>query len=107
MAEAQAVDRVHRIGQSREVFTTRYITHDSIETVSLAEPVTLARMYADRQQYVQWIQKQKLRLIDQTLDTVNVSQTEIDDQRWKVGNLPFNHLQHIRLIRSAEITIVH
>lgn len=34
MAEAQAVDRVHRIGQTREVITTRYITRDSIETVS-------------------------------------------------------------------------
>ena len=38
MAEAQAVDRVHRIGQSREVITTRYIIRDSIETVSLLDP---------------------------------------------------------------------
>lgn len=38
MVEAQAVDRVHRIGQSREVLTTRYITRDSIETVSQLEP---------------------------------------------------------------------
>lgn len=33
MAEAQAVDRVHRIGQVREVVVTRYIMHNSIETV--------------------------------------------------------------------------
>ena len=39
MVEAQAVDRVHRIGQSREVLTTRYITRDSIETVRLPESV--------------------------------------------------------------------
>lgn len=38
MAEAQAVDRVHRIGQSREVVTTRYIIRDSIETVSFSNP---------------------------------------------------------------------
>lgn len=38
MVEAQAVDRVHRIGQSREVLTTRYITRDSIETVGRPEP---------------------------------------------------------------------
>lgn len=34
MVEAQAVDRVHRIGQSRDVTITRYITRDSIENVS-------------------------------------------------------------------------
>jgi SNF2 family DNA or RNA helicase len=34
MVEAQAVDRVHRIGQEREVWITRYIVRDSIETVS-------------------------------------------------------------------------
>ncbi|MCJ1413955.1 hypothetical protein MMC32_000280 [Xylographa parallela] len=30
-AEAQAVDRVHRLGQKREVTTTRFIMHDSFE----------------------------------------------------------------------------
>lgn len=35
MAEAQAVDRVHRIGQTREVSVTRYIANDTIETVCL------------------------------------------------------------------------
>lgn len=38
MVEAQAVDRVHRMGQTRSVLTTRYITRDSIETVSLLKP---------------------------------------------------------------------
>ncbi|EHK42066.1 hypothetical protein TRIATDRAFT_172559, partial [Trichoderma atroviride IMI 206040] len=32
MIESQAVNRVHRIGQSREVRITRYITKDTIET---------------------------------------------------------------------------
>ncbi len=35
MAEAQAVDRVHRIGQSRPVKATRYVTRESVESVSL------------------------------------------------------------------------
>jgi len=30
-AEAQAIDRVHRIGQKREVTITRFIMNDSIE----------------------------------------------------------------------------
>ena len=34
MAEAQAVDRVHRIGQTREVVITRYCVSESIEEVS-------------------------------------------------------------------------
>lgn len=34
MAEAQAVDRVHRIGQTREVVITRYIARKTIEEVS-------------------------------------------------------------------------
>ena len=33
MVEAQAVDRVHRIGQEREVVITRYIMLNSIEMV--------------------------------------------------------------------------
>ena len=33
MVEAQAVDRVHRIGQEREVAITRYIMRNSVETV--------------------------------------------------------------------------
>jgi hypothetical protein len=33
MAEAQAVDRVHRIGQTRDVKITRYIIKDSVEEV--------------------------------------------------------------------------
>ena len=34
MAEAQAVDRVHRIGQQRDVTVIRYVVSDSIEVVS-------------------------------------------------------------------------
>jgi hypothetical protein len=34
MAEEQAIARVHRIGQQRQVTATKYITADSIEEVS-------------------------------------------------------------------------
>jgi hypothetical protein len=34
MAEEQALDRVHRLGQTREVIVIRYIVRDSIEEVS-------------------------------------------------------------------------
>jgi hypothetical protein len=33
MVEAQAVNRVHRIGQERDVVAIRYVTKNSIETV--------------------------------------------------------------------------
>jgi SNF2 family DNA or RNA helicase len=39
MAEAQAVDRVHRIGQRRDITVIRYIVSESIELVS-ASPAT-------------------------------------------------------------------
>lgn len=33
MAEEQALDRVHRLGQTREVIAIRYIVQESIEEV--------------------------------------------------------------------------
>jgi hypothetical protein len=35
MAKAQAVDRVHRIGQARDVLITRYCVTGSIEEASI------------------------------------------------------------------------
>ncbi|KAI0434478.1 hypothetical protein F5Y09DRAFT_356747 [Xylaria sp. FL1042] len=64
MAEAQAVDRVHRIGQTLPVTITRYIVPRSIET------------------YVQWVQKDKLRLMKLSLDTINDA-AEIEGKRWE------------------------
>jgi hypothetical protein len=45
MAEEQALDRVHRLGQTREVVATRYIVKDSIEEVSYTE--ALDRRFKD------------------------------------------------------------
>ena len=38
MAEEQALDRVYRLGQTREVIAVRYIVKDSIEEVSHSDP---------------------------------------------------------------------
>ncbi|KAF5574949.1 helicase-like transcription factor [Fusarium subglutinans] len=51
MAEEQAIARVHRIGQQRQVTVTKYITPDSIE------------------EYVQSIQDKKIQLIQDTWST--------------------------------------
>ncbi|RSL95790.1 hypothetical protein CEP52_011840 [Fusarium oligoseptatum] len=51
MAEAQAIDRVHRIGQQQDVDVVRYIVNDSIEL------------------YVKWIQMHKMKLITESLST--------------------------------------
>ncbi|KAK9774330.1 putative Helicase C-terminal domain-containing protein [Seiridium cardinale] len=63
MIEAQAVDRVHRIGQARPVTVIKYIVLNTVET------------------YIKWVQKDKLRLIAQSIDFV-ASTTEIESQRW-------------------------
>ncbi|KIM95726.1 hypothetical protein OIDMADRAFT_171182 [Oidiodendron maius Zn] len=72
MVEAQAVDRVHRIGQTRAVRVTRYCVLDSVE------------------EYVQWIQARKLNLINQSLSTAEQSleekkkaEEDLIEERWK------------------------
>jgi hypothetical protein len=91
MAEAQAVDRVHRIGQTRDVLVTRYIMSDSIETVSHNNMAVFHTNLAwtDSIQYIQWIQQDKIRLINRSLDFAEVSQSSVDDERWKVCFLLF------------------
>ena len=36
-------------------------------------------------QYIQWIQKDKLRLIHQSMDSAYTTQSDIDNERWKVS----------------------
>ncbi|KAL2818730.1 SNF2 family N-terminal domain-containing protein [Aspergillus cavernicola] len=64
MTEAQAVDRVHRIGQSRDVVVTRYLAANSIED------------------YVCWIQKDKMQVISESLGSAGVTQLQVDRHRW-------------------------
>ncbi|KAH8887853.1 hypothetical protein GQ53DRAFT_784087 [Thozetella sp. PMI_491] len=60
MAEAQAVDRIHRMGQQRDVEVIRYI-------------------------YVQDVQNDKLRLIKQTLSSSEEDTEDIVDERFTVS----------------------
>ncbi|KAI1488246.1 hypothetical protein F5X96DRAFT_685614 [Biscogniauxia mediterranea] len=64
MAEAQAVDRVHRIGQTSPVTITRYIVPHSIET------------------YIQWVQSDKLRIINLSFDTLEDA-AKVEEKRWQ------------------------
>ncbi|KAL0938545.1 uncharacterized protein CTRU02_205155 [Colletotrichum truncatum] len=64
MVEAQAIARVHRIGQPYSVVATKYVTRNSVE------------------EYVRWIQEDKLRLVAQSLNS-DICQKEIDAERWK------------------------
>lgn len=74
MAEAQAVNRVHRIGQVRPVTITRYIVPESIETVrtfiirALFQMFPTMKAYLTSEQYIQWVQEDKLRLINQSIN---------------------------------------
>ncbi|KAJ3497109.1 hypothetical protein NLG97_g2147 [Lecanicillium saksenae] len=64
MAEAQAVDRVHRIGQRRDVVIYRYLVQDSIES------------------YVRAVQEQKLDLIRNSL-AEKPQKTSMESASWK------------------------
>ena len=65
-AEEQALDRVYRLGQLREVIATRYLTRNSIEEVrNLVQ--TTARSRTDLyQKHVLRVQRQKLDMISLT-----------------------------------------
>ncbi|KAK5633502.1 hypothetical protein RRF57_009216 [Xylaria bambusicola] len=65
MVEAQAVDRVYRIGQTQEVTVIRYIVPGSIET------------------YVQMVQQDKLQLVNSAVNIDGVAEAELETHRWK------------------------
>ncbi|KAL9621183.1 MAG: hypothetical protein Q9160_004315 [Pyrenula sp. 1 TL-2023] len=104
MVEAQAIDRVYRLGQTREVLTTRYVTPNTIEDVSQRTPTSVVYdsqipleltdlPLAILQQYVRWIQQDKLRIISQTLDSTDAgaTQAESEERRWKVRSATSNY----------------
>ena len=62
-AEAQAVDRVHRLGQTREVSITRFIMHDSFEEKMLA------------------LQRKKENLADLSMNRGKLDKTEAAKQK--------------------------
>ncbi|KAI2626051.1 SNF2 family N-terminal domain-containing protein [Hypomontagnella submonticulosa] len=65
MVEAQAVDRVHRIGQTQEVKVIRYIVPNSVEA------------------YVQQVQEEKMGIINQTMSMNGVTEADIESRRWE------------------------
>ena len=72
MLEAQAIDRVHRIGQTKNVTITRYLVKDSVEMVRrYSNPCVRTVPYKIHAnvylQYVKWVQDNKLKLINQSL----------------------------------------
>jgi SNF2 family DNA or RNA helicase len=66
MAEDQAVARVYRLGQTQDVTVTRYIVSDTIES------------------YIQWVQRDKLGLIDRSLDSSLTTKVDEEEERWKM-----------------------
>ena len=86
MVEAQAVDRVHRIGQEREVVITRYIMRNSVEKVDQStNPFYEIRPVDSVFQYIQKIQDDKLQLINRSIDSECLSQDDIEKSQWEVS----------------------
>lgn len=104
MAEAQAIGRVHRIGQSQQVFVTRYVVRRSIENVSYGiflpfQSPPQKDNFTQDNQYIQWVQKDKMRVISDSLDFGSLLQTDIDQQRWQVSSIfPISQLICLKLI---------
>jgi hypothetical protein len=90
MAEEQALDRVHRIGQRKKVIAIRYIVSSSIEEVSfrLHHNNHFQKTNPMGTQYVLALQKKKNKLIQQSLDTGPLSPEQILRERLKVRQVP-------------------
>ena len=58
-------------------------------------------------QYIQWIQQDKLRLINQSLDSTEISQSDVDNERRMVSDFftdnPITFLGLIRKLEAATI----
>lgn len=92
MAEEQALDRVYRIGQTRDVLSIRYIVKDSIEEVRTRRIAIYQGsffshiMLTHRLQYVQQIQKSKLDLITRAIGADGPNQSEVVRERFEVSS---------------------
>ena len=86
MAEEQALDRVHRIGQTQPVVATRYIVSDSVEEVRVpcASLMVFMLLIMPSIQYVVSLQKKKLDLIQQSLGPNAAPKTNALKERLKV-----------------------
>lgn len=91
MAEAQAIDRVHRMGQQRDVEVVRYVVSKSIELVGSSHVMCALSMLRNPAlmypfQYVRWIQIDKLRLIKDSLSPSEQKTESVNEVRWKVSD---------------------
>ena len=84
MAEEQALDRVHRLGQTQEVVATRYIVRDSIEEVCTGRYSKSQDIITKIIKYILQTQKTKLDLIQASFGDGTPSRADIIKARLKV-----------------------
>jgi SWI/SNF-related matrix-associated actin-dependent regulator of chromatin subfamily A3 len=81
MVEEQALCRVHRVGQQRDVTTIRYLMRGSFEEVRSCSPDTMTDLSkeqkADSPQQVVEIQKRKKKLAEVTFGSGQMSEAGI------------------------------
>lgn len=83
MSEEQALDRIHRLGQKREVTTVRYIIKDSFEEVRSNAVGTCGS--ADLDQNIIALQRKKKDLAELTLFRGPSVEAQVDQSRLQVG----------------------
>lgn len=93
MVEEQALDRVYRLGQQREVLAIRYFVKDSIEEASPTNCCASTHFQGSYtltifSQYVQQVQKSKTDLISRTFGQTGLSQHRIEQERLDVSGKP-------------------
>ncbi|KAI0550442.1 SNF2 family N-terminal domain-containing protein [Xylaria curta] len=66
MVEAQAIDRVYRIGQTQQVTVIRYIVPNSVEI------------------YVQKVQEEKMQLINHAINLDSDEEVDPESRRWEI-----------------------
>lgn len=86
MSEEQALDRIHRIGQTREVTTVRYIIKDSFEEVRGIVVRTCGFADMDQKNVVA-LQRKKRDLAELTLFRGPSVEAQVDRSRLQVGPL--------------------
>ena len=94
MAEEQALDRVHRIGQTQPVVATRYIVSESVEEVRIpyTSLTNLPLLITSSEQYVVSLQKKKLDLIQQSLGPNAAPKSNALRERLKVRCLRYPYI---------------
>lgn len=85
MMEEQALCRIHRMGQKKEVTTIRYIMKNSFEEVSYS-CLLPHRVYNDFVQKVILIQDRKKDLVNLTFSNARLSEADVGAGRLQVSH---------------------